>query len=262
MGTTKLTRKEILAEDPVHVAIIQIVEFFRERGKLIAIVVGAAALIGVGVYFTLDYLDARDLAAQYQLGKALDFYHARIDAAAPDDPFAKGPSPVFRSDAARLQAADKEFSSITAKYGSAKVGVIARYYHGLCQLRLGNKTEGLQSLEAVRNNTKDRTLGYLARKVLARNNLESGNFKGAQEILEGMIRDPQCELPKEDLRLDLARVYEAEGKRDEAIKVLRQAREESSRSMLQSSVAQELNRLEGGGGAKPQGVPSTTTVHP
>lgn len=262
MGTTKLTRKEILAEDPVHVAIIQIVEFFRERGKLIGIAAAAAALIGVGVYFTLEYLDSRDLAAQYQLGKALEYYHARIDAAAPEDPAAKGPEPVFRSDAARIQAADKEFSGIVAKYGSSKVGVIARYYHGLCQLRLGQKNEGVQSLEAVRNNTKDRTLGYLARKVLARNDLDSGNFKGAQENLEGMIKDPQCELPKEDLKLDLARVYESQGKRDEAIKVLRQARDESSRSMLQSTVAQELNRLEGGGGAKPQDIPSATAVRP
>ncbi len=262
MGTTKLTRKEILAEDPVHVAIMQLIEFFRERGKLIALAVAGAAIIGAGVYFAMEYLDSRDLAAQYQLGKALDYYHARIDAAAPDNPYAKGPEPVFRSDAARLQAADKEFSSIIAKYGSSKVGVIARYYHGLCQLRLGNPNEGVKSLEAVRNNTKDRTLGYLAKKVLARHDLDTGNSRGAQEILEGMIKDPQCELPKEDLKLDLARVYEAQGKRDEAIKVLRQARDESSRSMLQSTVAQELNRLEGGGGAKSQDIPSTTAVRP
>jgi hypothetical protein len=38
-----------------------------------------------------------------------------------------------------------------------------------------------------------------------------------------MIRDPKCDLPKEDLSIQLSRVLDAQGKRDEAIKVLREA---------------------------------------
>ena len=50
MGTTKLTRKEILAEDPVHQAIIQLIEFFRVNGKKIAIGAAVIVLLAVGVY--------------------------------------------------------------------------------------------------------------------------------------------------------------------------------------------------------------------
>jgi predicted negative regulator of RcsB-dependent stress response len=250
VGTTKLTRKEILAEDPVHLAIVQIVDLFRERGKLIGLVAAGVVVLGVGVYFGMEYLDSRDMAAQQQLGRAMDFFHGRIDPTATDDPFSKGAEPTFRSEAARLQAAAKEFSEIVAKHGSSKVGVMARYYLGLCELRQGRKNEAVQLLEAVRNNTKDRTVAYLAKKVLAKYYLDSGNFKAAQDMLEGMIRDPQCELPKEDLKLDLSRVLVAEGKRDEAIKLLRSTRDESGKSMLQSMLAQELNRLEGSAGAK------------
>jgi len=200
----------------------------------------------------MEYLDTRDMAAQQQLARAMDVFHGRIDAAATDDPFAKGPEAVFKTEAAKLQAASKEFSDIVARHGSSKIGVIARFYLGLCELRQGQKNEGVKSLEIVRNNTKDRTVAYLAKKVLAKYYLDSGNLKAAKEILDGMIKDPQCELPKEDLKLDLSRVLTAEGKRDEAIKLLRSTRDESGKSMLQSMLIQELNRLEGSAGARAQ----------
>jgi predicted negative regulator of RcsB-dependent stress response len=123
--------------------------------------------------------------------------------------------------------------------------VAGRYYLGLCQLRLGQNNEAVQSLEAVRNNTKDRTLGYLAKKVLANHYLDTKNLKGATELLNGMIQDPQCELPKEELKLSLAKVYEAEGKKDEAIKLLRQTKDDAGRSALQGMLITELDRMEG-----------------
>jgi predicted negative regulator of RcsB-dependent stress response len=211
---------------------------------LIGVVAVGLAVLGLGVYFGLDYLESRDMQAQQQLSRGIDFFHARVDPTALDDPYGKGTEPLFRSDTAKYEAANKEFSGVISRYGSAKLAVVARYYQGLAQLRLGRTEEAVRSLEAVRNNTKDRTVGYLARKVLAKHYLESGNPKGTQELIEGMIRDPQCELPKEDLRVDLSRALAAQGKRDEALKVLREARDEGGRSMLQSMVMQELTRLE------------------
>ncbi len=244
MGTTKLTRKEILAEDPVHLAIIQIVDLVRERGKVIGIGLAAVVLAGVGIYFLLQYLDARGAQAQQDLARGIDFFHAQIDPTATDDPYAKSPVPVFKNEAAKYQAASREFQSVVSKYGYSKVAVVARYYLGLIQLRQGQTKEALQLLEAVGNNSKDRTVGYLAKKVLAEHHLDTGNFKGAQEILEAEIKDPQCELPKEDLNVDLARALAGQGKRDEALKVLTAAREQASNSMLLSQVLQEITKLQ------------------
>ncbi len=250
MGTTKLTRKEILTEDPVHEAIIQIVEFFRTQGRLVAAVGIGVVILAVGGYFGNDYLQAREQQIQQQLGRALDLYHARIDPNAADDPYAKGPEPAFRSENAKYQAAIKEFSAVASRYASGKLGITAKYYLGLCYLKLGQNNEALRPLEEVRNNTKDRTLGYLAKKVLSRYYLTAGNYKASQELLDSMIKDPQCDLPKDDLNLDLSRVYEAQGKRDEALKILRKVREDSANSGFQSLVVQEITRLEGSAGAK------------
>lgn len=244
MGTTKLTRKEILAEDPIHAAIIHIIEAFRSRGNTIAIAAGVVVLVAAGIYFGLRYLESREMKAQEQLSRGIAFYHAVIDPQAPDDPFGKGPQAQFKTEEAKYKAASQAFSSVVAENRSAKVAVIARYYLGLCQMRLGQNDQAIRSLEEVRNNTRDRTIGYLAKKVLATYYVESGNNKEAANILEGMIKDPQCELPRDILRVDLAKVYLASGKREEAQKLLKEAREESKPSILSSMMIKEVERLE------------------
>ncbi len=244
MGTTKLTRKEILAEDPIHQAIVQTVDLFREQGKKIGIVVGGVVVVALGVYFLLQFLDMREEQAQLMLSKGMDYFHAGIDPAATADPYGKGPSPVFKTEADKLQAADKEFQGVLSKYGLSKTAVVARYYLGLVELRQGKTKEAVQSLEAAGNNSRDRTVAYLAKRVLATHYLDTGNYKGAQAIFESLIRDPKCELPKDDLSVDLSRALVAQGKRDEALKVLREAKERAPSSLLQSEVVQEMTKLQ------------------
>jgi predicted negative regulator of RcsB-dependent stress response len=245
VGTTKLTRKEILAEDPVHEAIVQLIEFFRANGGKVGIAIGTIVVLAVGIYGGLQYLDRREIQAQEQLGKGMDFYHAEVAPDATDDPYAKGPAPVFSSDAAKYQAAAKEFSSVVSRYGYAKVSIVARYYLGLAQLKLGQEKEAIQNLESVAGNSRNRTVGFLAKNVLAINYFNSGNYGNAREIFEGMIKDPQCDLPKEDLSIQLSRVLVAQGKRDEAIKVLREAESQSSAyGAFKQQVAAELDTLQ------------------
>jgi predicted negative regulator of RcsB-dependent stress response len=245
VGTTKLTRKEILAEDPVHLAIMQFIEFFRVNGSKVAIAAAAAVVLGLGIYVGLQYLDSREIQAQVQLGKGIDFFHAEIAADATDDPYGKGPTPTFRSDTAKFEAASKEFSALVSGYGYGKVSIIARYYLGLTQLQLGQSKEAIQNLESVANNSRERTVGFLAKKVLATAYMKAGNYKGSQEILEKMIKDPQCDLPKDDLNIQLSRVLVAEGKRDEAVKVLREASTQGAAfGVFKQQLIAELDRLQ------------------
>jgi predicted negative regulator of RcsB-dependent stress response len=245
VGTTKLTRKEILAEDPVHEAIMRLVGFFRLNGKKVGLMAAILALIAVGVYGGLLYLKSREAQAQEQLAKGMDFFHAQTAADASDDPYGKGPTPVFRSDEAKYKAAAKEFSAIAARFGNSKTSTIARYYLGITQLRLGQNKEAVQSLESVASNSRNRTVGYLAKKVLATEMVRSGNLKGAREILEGLIKDPQFNLPKEDLSIQLSQVLVSLGKRDEAVKVLQEASSQGPAfSLLKQQLTAELDKLQ------------------
>jgi len=254
VGTTKLTRKEILGDDPVYDAIVTSIEGVRTHAKVIGLTAAAVALVGLGIYLGIEMLDKRDTEAQRTLARAIDFYHGGVDSGALDDPYGKGPDPVFRSEDAKYQAAAKEFSALIDRYGSSKLAVVGRYYLGLCRLRLGQRVEAIKAFEIARDNTKDRTVAYLAKKVLAKCQVEAGNPKAAQEILEGMVRDPQCELPKEELKLELARALKAQGKSEEALRILREARAESGRSSLQGLIAQEISRAGIGAGASSEGA--------
>ena len=244
MGTTKLTRKEILAEDPVHEALVRTIELFRANGRNIGILAAALVVIAIGIYGGLQYLDSREAQAQEKLAKGMDLYHAQIAPDATNDPYSKGPTPTFKSDSDKYKAAVKEFSSIVDSYSFGKVPILARYYLGLSQLQAGQKKEAIQNLESVANNSKDRPVGYLAKNVLATEYANSGNIKGASEILYSMIKDPQCQLPKEEMTIQLSRDLVAQGKRDEAIKILREASAQGPAfDTLKKQVAMELDKL-------------------
>ncbi len=253
MSTTKLTRKEI-ASDPIHDALVNTVELFRSRAKILTVAAVGVILVAVLIYFGMGYLESRDNSAQQELAKGMDYYHGMIDAKnAKDDPFALGPIAVFRTEEDKCRAASKIFSSLASRSGSSKLGAMGRYYLGLCQIRLGQKNEAVASLEAAAGNTADRTVGYLAKKVLATYYVDNGDAKKGQEILQGMLKDPQCDLPKEDLQLDLSRAFMAQGKRDDALKVLKEAQDAGGGGMLQSVIFQELGRIQSSQGNPPIG---------
>jgi predicted negative regulator of RcsB-dependent stress response len=246
VGTTKLTRKEIIAEDPVHEAIMWLIGFFRENGKKIGIALGAVAVLGLGVYVGLRFLENRELLAQQELAKGLDFFHAEVSPDAKSDPYGNGPVPTFSTNTAKYQAAAKEFSSVISRQGYAKIAIIARYYLGLTQLQLGQLKEAVLNLESVAGNSRNRAVGFLAKKVLATHYSDSKNYKEAERILESMIGDPQCDLPKDDLSIQLSRVLVAEGKRSEAIKVLTEANSQNPASgTFKQQLTAELDKLLG-----------------
>jgi tetratricopeptide (TPR) repeat protein len=222
VGTTKLTRKEILAEDPVHGGILWLIEIFGSHRKAVGIAAIILILAVLGIYGGTQYLEAKQSQAQEQLGKGITLFHAAVVPGAIN--VSQGQAPTFKSDTEKYQAAVKEFSAAAASgFGNSKVAVIARYYLGLSQLQLGQKKEALQNLESVSTNSKERTIGNLAKKMLAKSYQESGNYAQASTLIEGMIKDAQCDLPKEDLAIQLSKVLVAQGQRDKAIQVLREA---------------------------------------
>lgn len=261
MGKTKLTRKEIMGEDPVHDGIVYFLELVGSQRRNLALAAVGIALAGAGLYFALQYLQKRESRAQQQLAKGIEFFHAQTDPTALDDPYGKGPQPVFRTEEDRFKAAAKEFSAVISDHASSKLAVIARYYLGLCQINLGQSQEAVRTLEGVRDNSKDRSIGYLGKRVLTKLYAEAENHKAAKEVLEGMIQDPQCEIPKAELKLQLARTLIRMGKKEEAVKTLKEARDAHGNSIFQSMMVQELNRL-GESSAVPAGGLESVTIRP
>jgi predicted negative regulator of RcsB-dependent stress response len=245
VGTTKLTRKEIISEDPIHDAMLKTVEYLRGNGAKVGVAVVVITVLAFGIYSGIQYLESRDVKAQIAFAKGLDYFHAEVSADATEDPYGKGPIPTFKSESAKYQAAIKEFSPIASGYFYGKLAVLARYYLGITQLKLGEQKEALQNLESVAGSSSNRTIGFLAKRALAIQNFEAGNYKKAQELLDSLVKDPKCDLQKEDLSIQLSRVLVAQGKREDAIKVLNEANAQGpSFGRFQSRLTAELEKLQ------------------
>ena len=227
MGTTKLTRKEILSDDPVRENILRLVEFFRENQSKIGVAVIVIIALALGFWAGSIYLGSRAKAAGAMLGKGMAFFSGTVSSEAGDDPFEKGNTPLFKSDEAKYQAAAREFSAAADSFAAGEAGKTARYYLGLAQLQLGKKEEAQKNLESVAFGSGSRTVGFLAKKALAGYYADSGNAKGAEDVLRGMIKDAKCDIPKEEIGMQLAGILVAGGKKDEAIKALREVSESS-----------------------------------
>jgi predicted negative regulator of RcsB-dependent stress response len=223
VGTTKLTRKEILSEDPVNNFILHSIEFFRVNGSKAAGIAIGIVLLAFAIFGGFQYLEKKKEQAQVTFKKGLDFFHAEVRPDATDDPYSRGPFPIFKSETAKYQAAAKEFSTIASGHIYGKLGISARYCLGITQLHLGQNNEAMQNLESVASNSSNRTLGFLAKRSIAVSELNEKNYKKAQDLLEGMVKDPQCDIQKADLSILLSRVFVAQGKRDDAIRVLKEA---------------------------------------
>jgi tetratricopeptide (TPR) repeat protein len=227
VGTTKLTRKEILSDDPVRENIIRIVGLLQANRAKIGVAAIVVIVVALGFWAWSGYIGSRADAAGAMLGKGMAFFSANVSPDAEDDPYAKGDAPLFKSDESKYQAAEKEFSAAADSFGAGEAGKTARYYLGLTQLRLGKNEEAKKNLESVAFGSGSRTVGFLAKKALAGHYADSGNAKGAEDLLRGMIKDARCDIPKEEIGMQLAGILAADGKKDEAIAVLREASEVS-----------------------------------
>jgi len=227
VGTTKLTRKEILSDDPIRERIIRLLGLLQINRAKIGIVVIAVIALVIGFWALSHYLGNRAYAAGAMLGRGMAFFSANVSPDAEDDPYAKGDTPVFKSDEDKYQAAAKEFSAAADSFGAGNAGKAAQYYLGITQLKLGKKEEAQKNLESVAFGSGSLTVGFLAKKALADHYADSGNVKGAEDLLRGMIKDAKCDLPKEDIGMQLAGILVADGKKDEAVKVLREVSEAS-----------------------------------
>jgi len=113
--------------------------------------------------------------AQEQLGKD-GFLPCPGSPDASDDPFAKGPNPVFRSDNAKYNAAAKEFFLLGIRiwlFESVSRGaLLSRTFAASAWAKEGGDSE----LETVAGNSRIGAVGFLAKKCWLSDYIASGKI--------------------------------------------------------------------------------------
>jgi predicted negative regulator of RcsB-dependent stress response len=177
-------------------------------GVLRWVVVGAVILvlcIGALVFWTI-----RSSAADTALGAALDTYNAPL--AQPGLPAGNG---IYTSAADRTKAANKQFAAVAQQYGWLPQGTKAHYFTGITDEELGQGAAAETELKAA-SSAFDHNLANLAKQALAGLYHQTARDPQAIDLFNAIIAKPSETVSAAVAQLDLADLYVAEGKKDQA----------------------------------------------
>jgi tetratricopeptide (TPR) repeat protein len=174
---------------------------------------GAVVVLAIliGIYFT--WSSRTNAAAQAALSKAIETSEAAIS----NNPVPAGSTTKqFKTAKERSQAAIPEFQAVADQYGGA-VGDKARYFIAVNQLVL-DRGVGIQDLETLA--AKSDEVGKLSKFALAQTRVEDGRLDDAAALYKELAAMSDPVVSKDTINLELAKIYEKQGKKQEAVDLL------------------------------------------
>ena len=172
---------------------------------VISVVVVVILCIGALVFWNL-----RSAAANSALGVALDLYDAPL--AVPGAPAETG---IYATASERSKAANQKFAAVAQQYGWLPEGAKAHYFAGVTDQELGQTASAETELKQAAG-AWDRNLANLAKLALAGIYHQTARDAQAIELYNELAAKPSETVSAGVAQLDLADLYAASGKQDQA----------------------------------------------
>ena len=183
---------------------------FEGKGRTLLYGLGAfvVVLILVGIFYSYNRRSSG--AAQTALGKAIETSQARVT----DQPVPAGSTDkTFKTEKERADAAIVEFQAVIDKFGGA-AGEKALYFIAVTKL-MSDRGAGIAEIESIAKGSSD--TAKLAKFALAQTRVDDGKFDEAAAIYQELAAMPDAVVAKDTINFNLAKVYEKQGKKQEAI---------------------------------------------
>ena len=174
------------------------------RGVVTAVVV-LVLVVGSLIYWSL-----RSASADSALGSAVDLYTAPL--ALPGAPAQTG---VYSAAADRAKEANREFVAVAKDFGWLPQGTKAHYFAGITFEELGQNGSAESELKTAAGSW-DRNVANLAKLALAGLYQQTGRDSDAIALYNELIAKPSATVSTAVAQLDLADLYAAQGKQDQA----------------------------------------------
>jgi tetratricopeptide (TPR) repeat protein len=172
-----------------------------------AVVAVAVLVVVIG---SLVVWNIRTTAADAALGAAMDTYNAPLA-----EPGAPAESGTYASSADRSRAANKQFADVASQYGLLPQGKKAHYFVGVTAEELGQNATAESELK-IAAGAWDRNLANLAKLALAGLYRQTSRDSQAVEMYNAIAAKPSETVSAAVAQLNLADLYAAEGKQDQA----------------------------------------------
>lgn len=182
----------------------------------------------------LVYWSIRSSAADAALGAALDAYTAPL--ATPGAPPQPG---TYATAADRSRAANQKFVAVANDYSWLPAGAKAHYFAGVTDQELGQNASAETELKTAAH-AWNRDLSNLAKIALAGLYHQTGRDAQAIDLYNEVASKPSTTVPATVAQLDLADLYAAEGKQEQARLLWAKVRDADKDGMAGSIAAQKL----------------------
>lgn len=179
------------------------------RSGVVRLVISVAVVVALFVG-GLVYWNLRSSAADTALGAAVDTYSAPL--AVPGAPAEKG---VYATGAERAKAANQQFVAVAQQYGWLPQGAKAHYFAGVTYQALGQNGPAETELKTAAGSW-NHGLSNLAKLALAGLYHQTGRDTQAIDLYNEIIAKPSETVSTPVAQLNLADLYVASGKPDQA----------------------------------------------
>lgn len=182
---------------------------FEGKGRNILYGLAAVAVLAVLVGIFFAWNRRSDAAAQTALGKAIETSQARVT----DSPVPAGfTGKTFKTDRERSEAAINEFQAVVDKY-SGDTEEKAKYFIAVNRLKI-DRNAAIQELDALSKSSGE--IGTLSKFALAQAKVDDGKLDEAAAIYKELSDLSNPILAKDTINFELAKIYQKQGKTNEA----------------------------------------------
>jgi tetratricopeptide (TPR) repeat protein len=183
------------------------------QGRNILYALGALVILGIAIWIFYAWNSRSGGAAQAALGKAIETSGAPVTETAP---MAGSTQKVYKTEKERAEAAIAQFQDVESKYGGS-VGEKAKYFAAVNRLVL-DRPAGIQELEALAGSRSP--VGKLSKFALAQAKAGDGKTDEAIALYRELSEQSDPVISKETIDFELAKLYEKQGNKQEAVNLL------------------------------------------
>src|SRR5215204_839803 len=183
------------------------------QGRNILYGLAALAVLAVIVWLIYTWSGRSNAAAQAALGKAIETSQRRVT----DTPVPAGSTEkTFKTEKERAEAAVAEFQAVAEKYGG-DVGQKAKYFAAVNRMGV-DRAAAVSELEGLAKSSDE--VGTLSKFALAQTRTGDGRTDEAVTLYQELAAMSDPIVAKETINFELAKLYEKQGKKQEAVDLL------------------------------------------
>ncbi len=210
-------KAKVRYEDPFQRAVGKKIEdaagMFEGQGRNILYGLAALVILALVAWIIYSWTGRSSAEARTALGKAIETSQTQISET---PPIAGSNQKSFKTIRERAEASIAEFQVVVDKFGGPAAEK-AKYFIAVNRLFI-DRAAGIQELEALSDDGGE--VGSLAKFALAQTRADDGRTDEAIKLYEALANSSDPVLAKETVQWELAKLYEKQGRKQEAVDTL------------------------------------------